>query len=281
MARLRAAGKQTGFIWRGRTMSTLEYTITNGVATIRLNNPEKKNAFTPEMLKAWRERLLEANSDDNVRVIVLTGAGDAFCSGGDTSKRTKDAPPEAPMSKKYNLMHGPQSIAVAMEEVDKLVIAAVNGAAVGAGLDMALMCDIRFAARSARFSEAYIRIGLIPGDGGCYYLPRIVGAAKALELLMTADFIDAEEALRINLVNRVYDDAKLMPETYAFAERIAAGPPHQQRMIKRTVYQSLHTDLRTSLDLISSHMALIQTTEDYREAVTAYKEKRKGKYQGR
>lgn len=262
-------------------MSTLEYKVERGVATILLNRPEKKNAFSSEMLGEWLRRLNEARTDDNVRVIVLTGAGDAFCSGGDLSKRGKDAPQPAPIERKEDLMHGPQSIALAMEVMDKLVIAAVNGAAVGAGLDMALMCDLRFAARSARFSEGYIRVGLVPGDGGCYYLPRVVGVAKALEMLLTADFVGAEEAERIGLVNRVYDDDKLMSETYAFAERIAAGPPIQQRLIKRAVYQSLKTDLRTSLDLISSHMALVQTTEDYREAISAFKEKRKGRYAGR
>lgn len=261
-------------------MGTLEYKVERGVATILLNQPEKKNAFTDEMLSAWRQRLNEARTDNNVHVIVVTGAGDAFCSGGDMSRRTQDASPLAPMDRKDQLTHGPQSVALAMAEMDKLVIAAVNGAAVGAGMDMALMCDMRFAARSARFSEGYIRVGLFPGNGGCYYLPRILGAAKALELLLTADFVSAQDAELIGLVSRVYDDDKLMAETYAFAERVAAGPPIQQRLIKRAVYQSLTTDLRTNLELASSYMALVQTTRDYKEAVTAYKEKRKPVFTG-
>lgn len=161
------------------------------------------------------------------------------------------------------------------------MIAAVNGAAAGAGMDMTLMCDLRFAARSARFSEAYIRVGLIPGNGGCFFLPRIVGPARALEMLWTGDFIGAEEAHRIGLVNRIYEDDKLMDETLAFAARLAAGPPLQQRLIKKLMYQSLRTDLRTSLELVSSHMAVVQATSDYREAIQAYKDKRSPKFEGR
>jgi 2-(1,2-epoxy-1,2-dihydrophenyl)acetyl-CoA isomerase len=261
----------------------LEYKVEGGVATILLNRPEKKNAFTEEMLSEWARCLVEARADDKVRVVVLTGAGDAFCSGGDLSRRAKqlEEGEPAPLDRKARLMQGTHKVALAVEELDKLLIAAVNGAAVGAGMDMALMCDMRFAARSARFSEAYIRVGLIPGNGGCYFLPRVVGVAKALELLLSGDFVDAEEAERIGLVNRVFDDDKLMAQTYAFAERCAAGPPIQHRLIKRTVYQSLNTDLRTSLDMVSSHMALVQTTRDYKEAISAYKEKRTGNFEGR
>ena len=148
-------------------------------------------------------------------------------------------------------------------------------------MDMALMCDMRFAARSARFSEGYIRVGLVPGDGGCYYLPRLVGTAKALELLLSGDFIDGGEAERLGVVNRVYDDDRLMDETYAFAERLAAGPPIATRMIKRAVYQSAQSDLRTALDLISSHMAVVTSTEDSKEAFQSFREKRQPRFQGR
>jgi enoyl-CoA hydratase/carnithine racemase len=143
------------------------------------------------------------------------------------------------------------------------------------------MCDMRFAARSARFSEGYIRVGLVPGDGGAYYLPRLVGIGKALELLLTGDFIDAEEALRIGVVNRVYDDDRLLEETRAFAARIAASPPRVVQMIKRAVYQSSRSDLRTSLDLISSHMGIIQSTHDSQEAIRAFREKRTPQFEGR
>src|SRR4030095_7786468 len=151
-------------------------------------------------------------------------------------------------------------IAFALERIDKPVIAAVNGVAVGAGMDMALMCDMRFIARSARLSEGYVRVGAVPGDGACYYLPRLVGRAKALELLLSGDFVDADESLRIGLVNRVYEDDELRPQTQAFAERLASNSPIAVRTIKRAVDQCLRSDLHTSLDLISSHMGVVLTT---------------------
>ncbi len=265
-------------------MSDLEYHVEQQVATLLLNRPEKKNAFTDDMLKRWRECLVEAQNDDDVRVIVVTGAGDAFCSGGDMGRRASGEAAAAPptvLQRKQRLGQATHRVALTLLDIDKPVIAAVNGAAVGAGMDMALMCDIRVAAKSARFSEGYIRVGLVPGNGGCYYLPRIVGTAQALELLWTADFVSAEQAEKIGLVNHVYEDAVFKEQTYAFARKIAAAPPVNVRAIKRTVYQSLTSDLRTSLELISSHMAIVQTTEDYREAISAFKDKRSGKYQGR
>jgi enoyl-CoA hydratase/carnithine racemase len=264
-------------------VSDLELTRQDGIVIARLNRPEKKNALSDEILHGIERALREAQDDDAARVFVLTGAGDAFCSGGDLGRRAKEngdiAP--TPLQRKNRLEQVTHRVALAVEAFDKPLIAAVNGPAAGAGLDLALMCDLRFAARSARFAEAYIRVGLIPGNGGCYYLPRIVGTANALELLWSGDFIGAEEAHRIGLVNRVWDDDKLMAETLAFAARLAAGPPVQQQLIKKLVYQSLRTDLRTSLELASSHMAIVQSTDDYREAIQAYREKRKPGFSGK
>jgi 2-(1,2-epoxy-1,2-dihydrophenyl)acetyl-CoA isomerase len=264
-------------------MSDLEYSVKDNIATLQLNRPEKKNAFTDDMLAQWRLRLLEAQDDESVRVIVVTGAGDAFCSGGDLGRRAREPDAGAPttLQRKQRFRKTTHAVALTMPEIDKPVIAAVNGAAAGAGMDMALMCDIRLAARSARFAEAYVRVGLIPGNGGCYYLPRIVGVARALELLMTGEFVGAEEAERIGLVNHVYDDDKFMESVYAYAGKIAAMPPVAISMIKRTVYQSLTCDLRTSFELISSHMAIVQATDDYKEAIAAYKGKRTGVYRGK
>jgi len=264
-------------------VSDLEFTVKDGIATARLNRPAKKNALSEEMVRELARALREAQDDPAVRVFIVTGAGDAFCSGGDLGRRAKEgegAQP-TPLERKSRLQQGTHRVAFAVEEFDKPLIAAVNGPAAGAGMDLALMCDLRFAARSARFSEAYIRVGLLPGNGGGYFLPRIIGAASALELLWTGDFIGADEAHRIGLVNRVYEDNQLMAETQAFAARLAAGPPIQQRLVKKLVYQSLRTDLRTSLELVSSHMAVVQSTDDYREAMQAYNEKRAPKFEGR
>jgi enoyl-CoA hydratase/carnithine racemase len=260
-------------------LADLEYTIENRVGTILLNRPERKNAFTVEMIDRWAEILQEARTDDSVGAIVLTAAGDAFCSGAELGTLAPGEP--TPYDRKAFLTDHIHRIAYALEDLDKPVIAAVNGAAVGAGMDFALMCDMRFAARSARFSEGYIRVGLVPGDGGAYYLPRLVGPAKALELLLTGDFIDATEAERIGVVNRVCDDENLREETQKFAERLAAGPPLITQIIKRSVYQSARSDLRTSLDLISSHMGIVQSMEDSHEAYNAFREKRDPHFKGR
>ena len=260
-------------------MSDLLYEVKDKIATITLNRPDKLNAFTRDMIDAWAKALSSAQADESVNVIVVTGSGRAFCSGGDVG-RMREGEPTA-LDGKNSLWEGVHRVPKTLETVDKPVIAMVNGLAVGAGMGMCVMCDMRVAAESARFSTGYVRVGLVPGDGDTYFLPRLVGAAKALELLWTADFLDAEQAEKIGLVNHVYGDATFRDEAYAFARKIAAAPPVNVRAIKRTVYQSLATDLRTSLELISSHMAIVQTTEDYREAINAYKEKRSGKYHGR
>lgn len=260
-------------------MADLEYTKENGVGTILLNRPARKNAFTVEMIDEWSEILREARTDDSVGAIVLTGAGDAFCSGAELGMLSIED--STPYDKKAFLTDHIHRIAYAMEDLDKPVIAAINGVAVGAGLDFAFMCDMRFIARSARISEGYIRVGLVPGDGGAYYLPRLVGPAKALELLLSGDFIDADEALRIGAVNRVYDYEELRTATLEFAERLAAGPPLITRMIKRAVYQSARSDLRTSLDLISSHMGIVQSMYDSQEAMDAFREKRQPNFESR
>jgi enoyl-CoA hydratase/carnithine racemase len=260
-------------------MSDLDYVVEDRVATITLNRPARKNAFTLSMIDTWAAVLREAARDDAVGVVILTGADGAFCSGVDLS--VLQEVDDTPLARKRMLTEHIHHVAYAVAELDKPLIAAVNGAAVGAGLDMALMADIRFAARSARMSEGYIRVGLVPGDGGCYFLPRIVGPAKALELLLSGDFIDAEEALRIGLVNRVYDDADLPAETRRFAEQLAGLSPVALAMIKRTVYQSADLSLRASLDLISSHMAIVQSTDDYREALSASAQHRAPTFHGR
>jgi enoyl-CoA hydratase/carnithine racemase len=260
-------------------MADLEYEVKDGVGTILLNRPHRKNAFTLEMIDEWAAVLAGARIDPGVRALVLTGAGDGFCSGVDLDALGRLG--SAPLDAKRNLTDRIHRVAYALQDLDKPMIAAVNGVAVGAGMDMALMCDIRLAARSARFSEGYVRVGLVPGDGGCYFLPRLVGPAKAMELLLTGDFVDAAEAERIGIVNHVYEDDRLMEETTALAQRLAGGPPVAMAMIKRALYQSANCDLRTALDLISSHMAVVQSTRDSQEAYQAFVERRVPTFEGR
>jgi len=241
--------------------SELRYDVADRVATLTLNRPRQKNAFTPGMLDAWVQALRDADADPQVGAIVLTGAGDAFCAGVDLDALV--AVGSSPLAKKAFLADRVHQVARAVAALDKPLIAAVNGVAVGAGLDMALMCDMRFASRSARMAEAYIKLGLVPGDGGCFYLPRLVGPAKALELLLSGEFVDSAEALRIGMVNRVYADDQLATATHDFAARLAQHSPVAMGMIKRATYESATTSMAASLDLISSHFALL-TLQDPR-----------------
>jgi enoyl-CoA hydratase/carnithine racemase len=261
-------------------MQDIEYNVVNRVAWIRLNRPAQKNAFTLEMIDAWKEHLETAAADDAVGAIVVTGNGDSFCAGADLSIIGELNTQGSAHAWKMLLWERVHGIAFTLEKIDKPVIAAMKGVAVGAGLDMALMCDMRFAGCSASLSEGYIRIGAVPGDGGCFFLPRLVGIAKALELLLSGEFVDADEALRIGMVNRVYDDAQLELKTQEFAEKIASHSPIAVRTIKRATYQSLRIDMRTSLDMMSSHMGMVQTTQDAAEALAAFRERRPARFTG-
>ncbi len=273
-------------------MEHLLFDVQEGIATITLNRPEARNAFSIEMIERWVRALEECRDREDIRVVVLTANGKAFCAGGDVKamregrgflergEATLDTHSTA-LARKNSLWKLIQRVPLTLQQVDKPVIAAVNGDAIGAGCDMALMADMRVAADTARFAEAYVKLGIVPGDGGAYYLPRLVGMPKALELLLTGDMIDAEEALRIGMVNRVVPAEQLLEETYRLARKIAAQPPVAVQLIKRAAYQSATADLRTALDLVSSHMAIVTETEDYREAVLALLEKRQGLYKGK
>jgi enoyl-CoA hydratase/carnithine racemase len=253
----------------------LKFSVDDGIGRIVLNRPERMNAFTFEMIDAWRAAIEECRRDDAVKVVIVTGAGAAFCSGGDIVEMG-DRLEQTPEQRKAELFDRIERIPLALEDLDKPVIAAVNGVATGAGMDMALMCDLRYAARGARFAETYVNVGLVPGAGGAHFLPRLVGVSKALELFWTGDFIDAEEAMRIGIVNKVFPDADLMTHVEKIARKIAKAPPLTLRMVKRAIYQGMRNDLRTNLDLISSHYAVITATDRHKEAVRSFIAKRGG-----
>jgi enoyl-CoA hydratase/carnithine racemase len=259
--------------------SELIYEVKDRIATLTLNRPEKRNAFTGAMIERWAWALGEAQRDADVHVVVVTGAGQAFCAGGDVERMGEGAP--TPLEHKQALWERIHRIPKTLEGMDKPVIAMVNGVAVGAGMGMALMCDLRIASEEARFSTGYVKVGLVPGDGDAYFLPRLVGPARALELLWTGDFVDAREAERLGIVNRVVPAGDLRQVTWELAGRIADGPQVAIRMMKRVLYQSLRLDLTTHLDLVSSHMAVVRETEDHREGVRAFKDKRPPKFTGR
>ena len=244
----------------------LLFSVTEGIARITLNRPERMNAFTFEMIDAWTAALQQCRTDDAIKVVLLTGAGSAFCSGGDIVEMG-DRLQHTPEQRKNELFNRIERIPLALEDLDKPVIAVVNGVATGAGMDMALMCDIRYAAKSARFAETYVKVGLVPGAGGAHFLPRLVGVSKALELFLTGDFLDADEALRLGIVNKVFPDETLLEEVEKIARRMAKAPSLTLRMTKRAIYQGMRNDLRTNLDLISSHYAVITASQEHKELV--------------
>jgi len=268
--------------------------INNSIATITLNRPNRHNAFSINMIKDWIKALETIRDDNSIHVAIVTGNGKAFCAGGDLKSLSEgkgffmDTEGEGPefqlstaLGRKNSLWKLIQRIPLLLEEIDKPIIAAINGDAIGAGLDMALMCDYRIASKGARFAEGYIKLGVVPGDGGAYFLPRVVGVSKALEMLWLGDLLQSDEAEKIGLVDRVVERDELMGVALRFAERLLQAPQLAIRMIKRAVYQGLRMDLRSSLDLISSQMAIVTETEDFKEGVKAVMEKRPANFKGR
>jgi 2-(1,2-epoxy-1,2-dihydrophenyl)acetyl-CoA isomerase len=263
------------------------YEKSAGVATITLNRPERMNAFTNTMIAEWAQALEDARLDGEVRAVIVTGAGRGFCAGADLrgGSGIADAPrsetPVTAASRRNWLRDGVHNVPRQVALLDKPYIAAVNGPAVGAGMDMASMADLRIAAEEARFAMTYVKVGLVPGDGGCYYLPRIVGLAKALELIWTGDFVDAQEALRIGYVSKVVSPDELMPATRELAGRIAKGPAVALQLAKRLVYRGQTSDVYEALEAAGHSMAIVQATEDAREGPRAFAEKREPQFKGR
>ncbi|MFE0021439.1 enoyl-CoA hydratase/isomerase family protein [Amycolatopsis sp. NPDC059021] len=255
----------------------LDVRVEDHVGWIVLDRPRHKNAFTGEMLRAWAEAYRAFQADDHVRAVVLTGTGDAFCAGADLGDLGQA---RSPLDSRRLMTEHVHPVARAAEDLAKPLIAAVNGAAVGAGMDMALMCDYRIASDRARFSEGYVRVGLVPGDGGCHYLPRIVGRSRALRLLWTGEFVDADQALAWGLADEICVHDRLRERAGEFAATLASQPPVAVELIKRAVQAGEHADLRTSLDLIASHQAVVLATGDSAEALSAFRDKRPPHYTG-
>ena len=263
----------------------IRYDKSEGIATITLNRPERMNAFTPKMLDEWLAALQDAHLDAETRVIIVTAEGRGFCTGMDVQAQAEGRgllPRSRSLGEARNYLRDTvQRIPRLVAQLDKPYIAAVNGAAVGAGMDMASMCDIRFAADSARFGMTYVRMGLVPGDGGCYYLPRIVGTARALELIWSGRLFDAEEALRIGYVSAVVPAGELMAHTRAYALKLAKGPAVAIQLAKRLVYRSLEANVDQALEMAQGAMTIVQNTEDAREGPRAFVEKREPDFKGR
>jgi enoyl-CoA hydratase/carnithine racemase len=223
--------------------------------TLTLNRPEKRNALSQELVDHWADELIRARTDEDVHVVVVTGAGSAFCSGSDLQLLRS-------RNRKGGAREYVHKVAYAMEALDKPVLAAINGPAVGAGLGMALMVDYRLMADTARVAESYISVGIIPGDGDTYYLPKLIGVAQALRLMWTGEFVTAQRALELGLVDEVVPAAELITATMELASKIARGPQAVVRRTERAVYESLRVDLRTALDLVEAHQAAISAERE-------------------
>lgn len=246
----------------------------DGIATLTLNRPDKYNAFTKDMIGQWVAHLERFETDDAMRVLVLTGAGKAFCAGGDIGAQKERAKNDA-VERKHFLWRHVHKIALLMERIDKPTICALNGTARGAGLDMALMCDLRIMSDTATLAESYINVGLIAGDGGTYYLPRLVGMPRALELFWTGRPVDAAEAERIGIVNRAVPADQLMSVTYDLARAIARQPFEAVRAYKRAAVQGMGMTLASHLDMVSSHTSILRDTPEHRAKVEAFLQRKK------
>ena len=264
------------------TQPVLEH-LADHVLTITLNQPESRNAISDRhIVRALLDALRRAEDDQAVRAIVLTGAGSAFCSGGNlkTMASPEGMKGTSPFATRRNYRQGIQRLPLAFEALELPVIAAVNGPAIGAGCDLACMCDIRVAGQSAVFAESFVKVGIVPGDGGAWLLPRIVGFAKASEMALTGDPIRADEALRFGLVSRVVPDADLLPAAYQIAARITANPPAAVRMTRRLLREAYGASLSAVLEMSASMQALAQSTQDHQRAVAALLEKRSVAFDG-
>ncbi len=261
----------------------LKVEMKDHILWISLNNPASSNSITYEIIESLVTTLRKAESDPSIRVTVLTGEGKNFCSGGDLknmqNKSEMFAGEGNELRKRYE--QGIQQISKAMEAFSKPIIAMVNGAASGAGCDIACMCDIRIGTENTRFFESFVKLGLVPGDGGTFFLQRVVGFAKAMELTLTGREVRSEEALQIGLLNKLVSRDNLKAEVEAMAVQIASLPAAAVQMSKKAVKISYQHDLNVSLDLLAAYQGISQRTHDHFEALTAISENRKPTFEGR
>ena len=255
-----------------------------GIAVLTFNEPERLNGFTQECKRDMTEMLVQAQMDDQVRVVVFTGSGRAFCAGDDLSgRRPPDRPGLVPkifgghhneIGTYEGLRHISQPLNVAVRNLDKLCIAAINGVAIQTGLSLALACDFRIAAREARLGSATLRFGLLPDEGGQFLLVQLMGVAKTMDFLMRKRIVSAEEALELGLVHEVVDGARLMERTMELATELANGPQVSMRLLKRSIYNAAEMTFNHALDEIAAKTAISDHHPDAREGVAAFREKR-------
>jgi 2-(1,2-epoxy-1,2-dihydrophenyl)acetyl-CoA isomerase len=259
----------------------LLYEVKDGVATLTLNRPERLNALGGTLRDDLLDAVTRAAGDAAVRAMIVTGAGRGFCAGGDVKDMAARRAAGAARDVVERIAPSRDRVLLAMREAPQPIIAAVNGPAAGAGMNLALGCDVRLASTAATFSQAFVKRGLHPDWGGTYFLPRIVGMARACALIFTGESIDAAEALRLGIVGAVHPPDELMPAALALARTIAEGPPLAIRLAKRSLYHNETADLRTALEVETFAQNVCYDTEDAAEGARAFVEKRPPVFRGR
>src|SRR5688500_10927313 len=263
-------------------MSDLLESIKDGVAVLTLNRPDRLNAMSTPMLDGLLEALPRLAGDESVGVVVLTGAGRGFCAGGDVKAMAAGREfDDGTLEVKAQGLRRRMEVSRLLHEMPKPTIAMVRGAAAGAGLSLALACDLRIAADSARFATAFARVGYSGDFGGSWFLTQLVGTAKARELYYTAEILDAQQALALGVVNRVVPDARLEEETLTLAGKLARGPRVALRYMKRNMNAAESGTLKDSLDLEAWHHTRTGFTDDHKEAAKAFVDKREPVFKGR
>ena len=259
------------------------YEVENRIATLTFNLPESRNPISGERIIAEIEDVCrEVRFSDDVSVLIVTGAGKAFSAGGNIKnmRERNQGSGGGPLHIQETYRRGIQRIPLAMDSVDVPIIGAINGAAIGAGCDTAMMCDMRIASTNAKFGETFLNLGLIPGDGGSWFLTRLIGYARMAELTFTGKVIDAEEALQLGMVSKVVEPGQLMPEARALAEVIAEKPPRTLRIAKLLMKQASRMELKDFLDVCAQSQAVAQNSNDHREAIEAFFDKRPAQFTG-
>ena len=264
---------------------TLDKDPAERIATLTLNRPERRNALNDVMQDEIGDAIEEVENDDSVRVLIVTGAGRVFCAGGDLEQLRGGSEPGTWVTDNVDdirrAFRRTQRFMLALQRLEKPVIAKVNGAAVGAGFDLACGCDIRIGTPRARFMVAYVRIGLFPGFGGTWLYPRMLGSiGKAAEMLFTGDFMEADEAHRLGFLNQLVSEEELDAVTLEMARKIANGPPIAIRLSKLMLYQGLDFDLETAMKMAAAAETITLTSRDHAEGTSAFRESRPPNYEG-
>lgn len=249
---------------------------------VTLDNPQASNAISLEMVDSLTKVLEHADFDPDIRVIVLTGKGNVFCAGGDVKEmlEKKGMFQGDANELRMRYIHGIQKIPMCFEKLSKPVIAMVNGAAIGAGCDLAMMCDIRIGCESSRFGETFVKLGLIPGDGGAFLLQRVIGYSRAMQMSLTGDLVAGQEAYHWGLMNYFVSAEKLKVETAALANKIAHNAPVAVQMTKKAIKHAYLSDLTQALDLAASYQGIAQRTEDHFLGIEALLEKKRASFKG-